>query len=309
MSRPRPSTVRSGRSLATLAAIAALLAACSGSGATPTPGASTGSSPTQSEGASPLATGPGAFQLTVTGDPNVTGTWGSSYGIGCNNPTLEGSDLYFFAASPDGQAVVLITVNQGSIGVSERAGAGATYTDREFSGTGVTSFDSARGASFDSDVAIVPGTGQAPGTLGTITHVAGSVDCGSQRPGTSTVVVSGASTEGTFDGPFIRFRVTCNLSQQYGDTVSLSAIVNAGATPTFFIINLPANGKATLFSPPNGQVPQHLYNIAADGTLTISKTGAHLDADFVESLASGSTAPPHTIHLAGDVTCGTTNSS
>lgn len=309
MSEPHPFMVRSGRSLATVVMIAALLAACSGSGATSTPGASTGSGPTTSEAASPLSTGPAAFQLTVTGDANVTGTWGSSYGIGCNNPTLEGSDLYFFGAAPDGKAVVLITVNQGSIGVSERAGAGSTFTDREFAGTGVTSFDPARGASFDSDVTIVPAPGQAPGTLGTITHLAGSVDCGNQRPGTSSVVVSGASAEGAFSGPFIRFRVVCNLSQQNGDTVSISAVVNAGAAPTFFIINLPAARTATIYSPPNGQAPQHFYNIAASATLTTSKTGAHLDADFVESLPSGSTASPHTIHLAGDVTCGTTNTS
>ena len=266
-----------------------------------------GSGPTTSEAASPLPTGPATFHLTVSGDANVTGNWTSSYGVNCNNPTFEGLDLLFFAAAPDGKAVVLITVKPGLILVSERAGSGSTYTDREFQGTGVTSFDPARGASLDSDVSMVPGTGQTPGTLGTITHVAGSVDCGSQRPGTSTVVISGASAEGPFTGPFTRFRVVCNLSQQNGNSVSATAIINAGASPTLFIINLPANGKATIFSPPTAQAAQHLYNIAAGGTLTTSDTGAHLDTDFVESLQSGSTATPHTVHFKGDVTCGTTN--
>lgn len=307
MSEPPASTVRSGWSLAASALIAALLAACSGSTATPTPGASTG--PTTSEAASPLPTGPATFQLTVAGDANVTGTWTSSYGINCNNPTFEGLDLLFFAAAPGGKAVVLITLKPGTILVSERAGAGSTYTDREFQGTGVTSFDPARGASFDSDLSIVPGTGQTPGTLGTITRVTGSVECGNQRPGSSTVVVTGSSAEGAFNGPFTRFRVVCNTSQQTGNGVSVTAIINAGATPTFFIINLPATGKATIFSPPTAEAPQHFYNIAASGPLTTSGTGAHLDTDFVESLPSGATVSAHTIHLAGDVTCGTINTS
>lgn len=286
-----------------------MLAACSSSGSTQTPRSSTGSGPTRTEAASPLSTGPAAFQLTVAGDANVTGTWGASYGINCNNPTFAGYDLLFFAAAPDGKAVVLITLKPGSIQVSERAGRGSTYTDREFAGDGVTSFDPARAASFDSDVSIVPGTGQTPGTLGTITHVTGSVDCGGQRPGTSSITVSGASAEGAFSGPFTRFRVVCNVSQQNGNEVSVTAIINAGTTATFLIINLPANGKATIFSPPNGQAPQHLYNIATGGTLVVSGTGAHLDSDFVEAAPSGSTAPAHTIHFAGDVTCGTINRS
>jgi hypothetical protein len=247
--------------------------------------------------------------LTVSGDKNVAGTWTSSYGIDCNNPTFDGPDILFFATSPDGKAVVLITLKDGSIGVSERAGAGAQYTDREFQGTGVTVFDAARGATFDSDLAIVPTPDAKPGTLGTITHVAGTTDCGGQTPGTSTVVAAGSSPDGAVNGPFSAFRVTCVSSAQYGKSVSVSAVIDAATPPVYLIFNMPSNNKGTIFliSKPS---KQHTFRMdEKTGTYTVSDTGAHVDADFVEVLAAGAAGPPHTIHLAGDVVCGTTVTS
>ncbi len=320
-----------GRSVAALS-LAALLAACSSgssgpagpttaapSGAAPSaaaPAPSAGSTPAPATPLSSMtaaptltAAAPAAFQLTASGDANVTGTWGKSFGIDCDNPTFDGEDILFFAQSPDGQAVVLVTLKQGAILVSERHGAGAAYTDREFQGSGVTAFDAAKGASFDTDLTVVPGTGQKPGTLGAITHLAGSVDCGSQGPGTSTVVASGATPEGAVSGAFVRSRVSCSTSAQYGESVTITAIVDAASTLTLMIINLPANGKATVFSMTQVPASQHAYKIAPTGVQTISGTGAHLDADFVEVLAAGATGPAHTFHLAGDVTCGTNTTS
>jgi hypothetical protein len=289
--------------------MAAVLAACGSGAAAPTgaatagPIATTGATTAATATAAPLSTAPASFQLTVAGDPNVTGTWGTSFGINCNSPTLTGTDILFFAQSPDTKAVVLITLEQGSIGVSERAGGGATYTDREFTGTGVSAFDSARGGTFDSDLTIVPSPGSKPGTLGTITHISGSVDCGNQAIGSSTVVATGSDAEGAIKGPFDRFRATCNHSAQYGDGAQLTAVLTAGTTPTYFIINFPSNGKATIFTSSQNPAAQHSYAIAPSGTATPTATGVHVDADYVEVVAAGAT--PHTIHLAGDIVCGT----
>jgi hypothetical protein len=239
----------------------------------------------------------------------VAGAWGTSFGIDCNNPTFSGFDILFFAQSPDGKAVVLITLMPGSIAVSERAGAGAAYTDREFTGTGVLTLDPARGATFDADLTIVPTPNSNPGTLGTISHVTGSVDCGNQAPGTSTVVASGASADGSISGPFTRVRVTCNDSAQYGESVNVTGILGEAIPPLFTILNLTANGKATIYSNTEIQPKQHSYAIDPAGTLTISATGAHLDGDFIEVLAAGVTTAPHVVHLVGDVTCGTFNKS
>lgn len=323
MNRRTHGGLRTRRSSVALGLVALMAAACSSgspattggptselsSAATQAAGTPGDSTPVATTAATPSSTGPAAFLLTMSGDANVSGTWGTSYGINCNNPTFDGLDILFFAQSPDGKAVVLITLRQGSIGVSERAGAGAAYTDREFQGTGVTSFDAARGASFDSDLTPVPGTGQKPGTLGTITHVAGSIDCGNQRPGTSTLVPSGTTAQGPVGGSFVSFRVACNSSSQYGNSVNVSAIVDVGSTPTLLIINLPANRKATIFSTTQGPAINHSYAMAATGALTISSTGAHVDADFAEVLSAGAAGPAHTIHLAGDVVCGTNTTS
>ncbi len=246
---------------------------------------------------------PATFALTAAGDTNVTGTWTSSYGITCLNPTFSGRDIIFFAASPDAKAVVLITLAPGSIGVSERAGSGTGYTDREFKGTGVTSFDATKGATFDSDLAIVPSSGQKPGTLGTIKHVTGSVDCAGQTAGTSTIVLSGASAEGAINGPFSIFQVTCNVSAAYGNSVSVSGIITSGTSPTAMIVSLSPSrsGVYTYLQTGSGL---HSYTIAPAGSVSMSADRAHVDADFVETLATGATATPHTIHLAGDVVCG-----
>jgi hypothetical protein len=291
-----------------------VLAAC-GPGAGPTGSvpaatpAATVQVPAPTPTSAPVSTAPASFQLTVAGDPNVTGTWGTSFGISCNNPTLTATDILFFAQSPDAKAVVLITIQAASIGVSERAGQGATYTDREFSGTGVSTFDPARGAAFDSDLTIVPSPGSNPGTLGRITHVSGSIACGNQAIGSSTVVVTGSDAEGAINGPFDRFRSTCNHSSQYGNSVSFVGILTAGTTPTFFIVNFPASGTATIFTSSQNPPAQHTYTSAKAGTLTVTTTGAHVDAVYVEVLASGSTATPHMIHLVGDTICGTINSN
>jgi hypothetical protein len=48
------------------------------------------------------------------------------------------------------------------------------------------------------------------------------------------------------------------------------------------------------------------FRSAGTVVATLTATGAQVDGDAVEQLAAGSTAKPHTIHVTGDVTCGTT---
>ena len=120
--------------------------------------------------------------------------------------------------------------------------------------------------------------------------------------------MSGTTKEGSI-GAFERFRVACNTSAQYGASVSISAVVHVGSTPTLLIINLPTKFKGSIFSTTQAPAVNHSYNTATVGAGTLSATGAHVDADFVEVLAAGAAGPAHTIHLAGDVTCGTFTTS
>ena len=268
------------------------------------------SAPTPSPLASsaPASAVPSSISITFAGDKSVQGAW-TTYATRadaiCNNPTYDGPNILFFAQSQDGNVVVLVTLNSGSIGVSERAGAGATYTDREFQGTGVTSLDPATGASFDSDLTETTPSDFNPGTLGKISHVSGTVECGSQTGGVSTVTVSGATPDGAVNGPLPSFRVACNNSTQNGKGVNVSAIVTAGTNPTQLIINLPANGKATLYAVGKDPNSQTLYMIDPAATYSVTDSGVHIDADFVQNqAASGATPGPLRLHLAGDLTCG-----
>ena len=291
-----------------VASLVILVAACSGGASSP---ASTVAGPTPAATATPAPsvaapapTGPSTFQLTVAGDPNVTGTWGASFGTTCFNPGYDGLTIYFFAASPDQKAVVLISLSSGSIGVSERAGAAATYTDREFKGTGVTTFDPTKGATFDSDLSQVPGA-TSPGTLGTITHVAGSVDCGGVTAGTSTISVDGTMTVGQVKGTLAPVRVACTRSAANGDSVSVVGIVASGPVPSSINLSLRLKGS-TIFAIPKGGQATAFFNIDPAGVVTLTATGAHVDAGFTQQLPAGSTATPLKFHAVGDATCGST---
>lgn len=314
-----------GRTLIAGLAIALLAAACSSGGpanpasssstpvpASPSPGGAAASptanpstAPSSAPSVAARSSAPATFALTTAGDHNVTGTWSSSFGIACDNPTFSTPDITFFATSPDKKAVVLVTLSEGSIEVSERAGSGASYTDREFQGTGVTTFNPASGAAFDSSLTIIPTPGSKPGTLGTISHVTGSVDCAGQTAGESTVVFSGASAEGAMIGPFSAFRVTCIDDAANGNAVSTTAIIPSGSTQTGMTLFLAAKGSTIFSHGPDGP-PQHAYDIAPQGTVNLTAGRAHVDADFVERLAAGAAGTPHTLHLTGDVTCGST---
>lgn len=259
--------------------------------------------------AAPQPTGPATFELTVAGDKKVAGAWQTGNGINCNNPTLAGTNILAFATSPDGQAIIVLTFVPGTVYVSERAGSGADYTAREFEGTGVTDYDPARGATFDTDVEIVPTPTIDGGKLGTIKHITGRVDCGGQTTGTSTVIASGSSAEGAVEGPFTQFRVICNDSTANGVSANIVAVISTTTPPVYLIIGLPSNANATIFTISGNPQAQHSYTIdtAATSSFAVTATGVHIAGDFVEVVEAPAT--PHVIHLEGDATCGTFNKS
>ena len=271
------------------------------------------SSPTPATSAAPASAAPASISITFGGDSSVKGQWGT-YALRadpvCNNPTFNGPDIIFFAQSKDGSAVALVTLSAGSIEVSERAGAGATYTDREFQGTGVTALDPTTGATFDSDLTETTPSTNNPGTLGKFSHVSGTIECGSQTISASTVTMTGTTPDGAINGPFSAFRVSCNNSTQYGMGVNATAIVTAGTNPTMLIINLPSNGKATVYAVGKDPGTQTLYMINPADTYTVTSNSVHLDADYLQNQAAGTSSPaPLVVHLSGDLTCGAFNQS
>ena len=143
-----------------------------------------------------------------------------------------------------------------------------------------------------------------PGTIGVITNVTGSIDCGNQTVGTSTVVFSGDTLEGAISAGPIPFRVQCDTSAT-GNSVELAGIILIDGKEAFFFTTFNASGMITLYETFEGPpFVAHQYLVNAADAVTLSENGAHVAADLVEqSPASGAA---HTLHVEGDLTCGST---
>jgi hypothetical protein len=101
--------------------------------------------------------------------------------------------------------------------------------------------------------------------------------------------------------------VGCKSSAEDPVLVSVVGVIRTATPPVALTMSLPANHKGAIFLISKSPSKQHTYTIDPAGTMTISKTGAHLDADYIEVVAAGSTDPPHKIHMAGDVLCGSSD--
>ena len=285
-----------------LALVLGLLAAgCSGSSATstpvPTPSAAVATATaTPTIPPTPVPTkGPATQQLSLAGPAGVTGAL-SNAAITCNMPSTDGLQISVLGRPTDPNLSVFVFIQPGKVSVRFDSGSGATYVERDFAGTGVTNFDAAKGAQLDAQLTEVPTT-DAHGSLGVLTSISGTIDCGNQMPGSSTLALSGPTAKGVLAGGLAPVNVQC-VTDTYGTRVDILGIAQVGSTPTFMVISV-SPGTATVSASGDG-----FYRSGSMAVATLTATGAHVEADLVEqNLAAGATA--HTIHLAGDVVCGT----
>jgi hypothetical protein len=237
----------------------------------------------------------------VTGDPALATVQGT-VSVQCNFPTVNGSVIILTKlASPNGLAI-RVTLSPGTMAVRYASGSGKTYLDREFTGTGVTGFDAATGAQFDATLVTAPYDG-ATGTLGPIETIKGSVDCGTQTAGTSTLTLSGATAEGQLNGVVLNpVRVECSTISG-NNYVSAVGVATVGTTPTLFFVSGNPTGFTVAQEPQTGTAVFYVNKVATAASVTA--TGMHVSGEATESLAAGSTAKPHTVAVTGDATCGT----
>ena len=205
--------------------------------------------------------------------------------------------------SPSGTTAVAFNIHvyPAKIDVLVASGAGQSFVSREFTGTGVTNFDAATGAQINTTLTEVTAASAKRGTMGAIRSVSGTIQCGNQTPGASTVVFTGSTPEGTVSGPANPFRVECDSSAQ-GQTVSFAGVVKVGSTSALFQTTLTASG-VTIFESTTGTV-SHAYRAQGAGLATFSGQGAAVNATVVEQPVSS--GPAHTLHLQGSLTCGST---
>ena len=127
--------------------------------------------------------------------------------------------------------------------------------------------------------------------------IKGTIDCGDQTPGSSTVTIAGDTAEGALTAaPLDPVRVECDASPQ-GTEISASGLTSAGATKVLVSIGLTSDGAVTV----DVIAPSASHRYVATGTATITATGGHVRADVVEQKAP---PPARTLHAEGDLTCG-----
>jgi hypothetical protein len=219
----------------------------------------------------------------------------------CNQPSLDGLVITAFVNTANKSAAAMITLSSGSIKIALSSGSGSTFALRNFTGSGVSGFDTSLGAQIDSTLTDVTPATTKSGTLGAITNISGSLDCGDQTPGISSVVVNGSSAEGSITGSLSPFKVECQHNAANGNNVALIGLIDAGDTPNLLFINL-NNRTPSIYTSTKDNV-FHAYTAAASSSVSQEADGAMVDSNFIETVTSGT---PHVIHLTGSVTCGAT---
>ena len=288
------------RSAALVSATAVLVIACGSAGASPTPAPTPVATPAPT--ATPVPTkGPPTSQLTIVGDPAIAGTFADAQ-VQCNFPTVTGPQIVLYRqTNPIG-----VNCSDGRLDESQlRLGLGRElYLERDFSGTGVTGFDAADGAQFDSTL----DTGR---ELRRDRHARRNhVDQGQRR--------LRQPDHGDVDPyPHRRHRrgsahrhlpQSCSGSNadhaaSSGSSVSVVGVATVGMTPTR---SSSVTGTATGFTvaqePQTGSV--YFYINSTAGSATLTATGVTISGQAAEQQPKGSTATTHTVTVAGSAACG-----
>jgi hypothetical protein len=236
-------------------------------------------------------------RISLSGGAGLAGAL-TEPSVRCNFPDLEGSSIAVLAQPPDSKSQARIRLAPSSVKVVVSSGSGLDYSERAFEGTGVTSFDAAKGASVDSTLTeTAVREGSTSGTHGAVTAIKGSVACGDQTAGTSTVTITGDTAEGPLAGAVLDpVRVECSESPE-GDEVIALGVMQVGMTKALVKIGLTSDGTVAM----DETLPSGSHRYTAGGSSTIASSGAHVRAEVVEQEVA---TPAHTLHVEGDLSCG-----
>jgi len=315
--RPAVNRVSSSRPRwAAIGLVGVLVAACGAStsaapssAATAAPTSSTApqasssaSSAAATEAPSPTPSkGPATATFAVTGTAGLTGPVTPTT-ITCDQPGLDGPDIFVLGTAGSGPGIVLF-ISAGHVEARVGTGAAATLKLRTFVGTGVTKFDAATGATFDTQLTETTGKGTAIGNLGALTAISGTIDCGDQQAGTSSIVLSGESALGTIGATVTSVHVTCTVIGPAA-YATVNELGTAGTTPVLVFVNANATLLQVVLET---KTVASIYSSKAPGLVTFTPGGVTVAGDVTETVKAGAT--PHVLHVAGDATCGTTHRS
>jgi hypothetical protein len=270
------------------------LAACGGSGAATS--SSTAPTPTPTVAPSPTPVPPAGGQFTNAGTVQLVSPVPAT-GVACSFPTLQGPEITIRISATNGSAGGFIDLTSSEVFVRIGAGSGAAYTQRNFSGSGVTNFDAATGAQFNAQLTDVSPAGQKKGTLGTITSISGSVSCGDKTPGSGTITITGTSTGGAISGPITSMLVNCQGGASFA---IINGLTTVGGAPATLEIGGTPGGYFGSFQTASAS---YFYSSAASGLYTPGN--GHVIWNNAVMTQTGAGGAGHTITINGNATCGT----
>jgi hypothetical protein len=296
------------RRWASLALVGLAVAACSGSApsqaqSSSVPAGQSSSMPSNpSTSPSPVPSrGPATAQFSIVGTAGLTGSV-TARTITCNQPTLDGPEIIFLGRAGSSGPDIVIFARQGDVEVRVGTGSAATLRLRTFVGTGVTSFNAATGLVLDTTLTETTDTATATGSLGALSSISGSLDCGNEQPGSASIVISGPSPYGRLDGALTDVAVTCTVTAS-GTFVGIHGLGMAGTTPVLLFVTASAG---LLQVAVETKTAGSFYTVKGAGVATLTPGGATITADAREAVPSGSTPSPNLLHVTGTATCGTT---
>jgi len=222
--------------------------------------------------------------------------------VTCSFPDVTGLRISVFAQAADASLSYRMTVGPDEVIVHADAGAGPTFRERNFRGAGVTGFDARRSAHLDAELSDAePSPGVGPGSIGRVTAVKGSIACGDQEPGSSTLTITGSTPAGRYDGSSLDpVVVECYFAD---DQVTAIGVARAGTTKVLLMVSFGPDGLGV--EEALGPEGQRYYSstppAASAGDIRLGPDGASATGDVVERNSPN----PHTLHIDGDVHCGT----
>jgi hypothetical protein len=273
-----------------IAGLAMLLTACGGgtgsssAATTPTPAPT----PLPPAGGQFTATGAIALGTTVTGDL-----------VTCSYPSLNGPEITMQVSTADQSEGGFITLTSSRVYLRIGEGSGATYTQRNFSGPGVSDFNAAKGARFNAQLVDDTPTGQNKGTVGLVTAISGSVSCGDKTPGSGTITIGGTSIGGAISGALSSMLVSCPTGQAFS---LINGLTKVAGVPASVEIGGGSGGEP-YFASISTSAATFFYTSSAANLYTLGS--GHVvwnHAVLTETDAGGA---GHTVTISGDAACGT----
>ena len=256
-------------------------------------------------GSSPSAPGvPKTTTLSIAGPPDIAGAI-TVVEVHCFVPSLHGETIQVLGiAAGDRSLTVNATISAGAVKVrvSNVPVTGIIYGDlneRDFAGTGVTAFDPSRGVVLSASLtAEQPNSGAPAGHIGVARSISGGVSCGNQKPGSTSLTVSGSSPLGPVASGLTEARVEC-LTGQRSISVDVMGLGRVGADPVLIDMFISTGSVIVDLFDSRGNGDSY-SNMRPDQTgVVVVSAGAQVTTDVSPQID-----PTLSLHVSGSASCG-----